>query len=1106
MTTEDFKRKLTAILSADVVGYSRLMGEDESATVKTLETYKGVMFSLIKQHRGRVVDSPGDNLLAEFGSVVDAVQCAVSIQKELQTRNAELPENRKMEFRIGINLGDVIEEEDRIYGDGVNIAARLEALADPGGICISKTAFDYIENKLPFGYRFIGEQTVKNIAKPIGAYKVLMETRLIDEEEQKAKAPFWRTKSALSLGIIVILAIGAALYWNFYLHGPSIEPASIDRMAYPLPDKPSIAVLPFDNLSGDPEQDYIGDGLSENIISALSVSSGIFVIARNSTFTYKGKPVKVQQVSEDLGVQYVLEGSIQKSGDQLKVTARIIDALSGHHLWSEVYNREMKELFQLLDEITKKITVSIGVELIGGESLRVVTESTDNLEAWKYFAKGAPLMRGGIRMEENTKAQEYLETALKHDPKYVGAMTALAATHAIDVTNGWSDSPLASMNRAFELLQKAVELDEQDPYPHAVLGVFYRVQKQHELAITEGKRAIDLNPNFAIGHMLLADTMCYSGRFDEAITLVKSAYRLDPIMMHRMNFTSLAKSLIFLGRYEEALEALEQIEENAQKAYLSAWVYQELGKEEEARAHMAKALEMTPGLSLETIKMSLPYKNPAHLQRELDAYRKAGMPERAPGAVQEKPSIAVLPFENLSSDKEQEYFSDGLSEELINKLSQVKDLQVTARTSSFYFKGKNEDMRIIGEKLGVSYLLEGSVQKSENQLRITAQLIKAEDGYHLFSKTYDRELKDIFAIQDDIAKAVTTALSITLGVGEFNRPGMTRNIEAYDLYLLASTNLLKSTPDSIQAAIDQIKRALDIDPSFYSAWIMLSKAYDQGAFIISPEHSVNFSAKAAEALKHVQTIEPNIPEVLMRTGFAHLNNGDWIEADRIFEKILNEQGHASSNVNMYYGAMKMFSGRSNEALIYLQRAKRLNPMDPSVSYLLSLALINSKRIEDAIKVDYVDYDNLIKILIELEKNNRHRAAAAIKDNYSLEGDDPNLTMLKLAAILMMEDSSVALTELHKLSRDSGIPPKTRIYMAHIASVLEDPELAFESIRDAAPNKDELLAVWHPMHKGIRQLPAFKSWIREIGLYDYWRESGEWPDLCRPVGDDDFVCE
>ena len=291
MAEEKFRRKLTAILSADVAGYSRLMAEDESATVKTLETYREVMSTLIMQHRGRVIDSPGDNLLAEFTSVVDAVQCAVAVQKEFQARNTELPENRRMEFRIGINLGDVIEEGDRIYGDGVNIAARLEGLAAPGGICISKTAFDQIESKLPLGYEYLGEQTVKNIAKPVGAYHVLME--------------------------------------------PRVTVAGKEKRALQLPKEPSIAVLPFANISGDPEQEYFSDGLTEEIITALSKVYNMFVIARNSTFAYKGKPVKVQQVGEELGVRYVLEGSVRKAGDRVRITAQLVDAATGGHLWSE---------------------------------------------------------------------------------------------------------------------------------------------------------------------------------------------------------------------------------------------------------------------------------------------------------------------------------------------------------------------------------------------------------------------------------------------------------------------------------------------------------------------------------------------------------------------------------------------------------------------------------------------------------------------------------------------------------------------------------------------------------------------------------------------------
>jgi adenylate cyclase len=382
MNTQEYKRKLTTILSADVVGYSRLMGDDESATVKTLEHYKAIMSDLIRQHRGRVVDSPGDNLMAEFTSVVDAVQCAVATQKEFQAQNADLPEHRRMQFRIGINLGDVIEEDGRIYGDGVNIAARLESLADPGGICISKTAFDQIESKLPLSYQYIGEQTVKNITKPVGSYKVVMEPRVtgVDRKELAKGAPIWRRKSVLSGAVAVLILIIGAGVWNFYWRTPKIEPASKEKMAFPLPDKPSIAVMPFINMSEDPKQEFLCDGISDEIITALSKVPRLFVVARNSTFTYKGKPVKVKQVSEELGVHYVLEGSVQKSSDRIRINAQLINALSGDHLWADSYDRELKDIFVLQDEITMKVLTSVQDKLtLGTEVLR----SQKNAE--KYF-------------------------------------------------------------------------------------------------------------------------------------------------------------------------------------------------------------------------------------------------------------------------------------------------------------------------------------------------------------------------------------------------------------------------------------------------------------------------------------------------------------------------------------------------------------------------------------------------------------------------------------------------------------------------------------------------------------------------------------------------
>jgi len=592
MNSQDFKRKLTAIFSADVAGYSRLMGEDEAATVKTLEAYKQVMFFLIKQHRGRVIDSPGDNVLAEFASVVDAVQCGVVVQKELQTRNTDLPENRKMNFRIGINLGDVIQEGERIYGEGVNVAARLESLAERGGICVSGIVYDQVKKKLNLEYSFLGKKRAKNIEEPIDVYQVLS---VPDATAQ------------------------------------SVIKAKVERMAFPLPEKPSIAVLPFTNMSGDPSQEYIGDGISENIITALSAGPGMFVIARNSTFTYKGRSIRVQQVAEELGVRYVLEGSVQKSGDRIRVTAQLIDALNGYHLWSQKYDRRMGELFELQDEITKKIVVSLQVELTHGEQARVYARSTDNLEAWSYGVRGNYLL-DRFNKEDNLKARELLETAIELDPNYVLAYVWLGATYAQAAAYGWSEDPLDSFERAHELAQKALSLDDNSPSVHTLLGQIYLFLNQHDKAISEGKVAISLDPNFSIGHAILAQTMFFSGRFEEAIQLMQKAMRLSPYYP-AFYLVFLGRSYAFMERYEEAITAFNQLHDRGLKAECAAdlgmtylaRVYAELGEEDEARALMAAALKINLTLSLESFKQGQPFRNPAHMQREVEALAKAGL-------------------------------------------------------------------------------------------------------------------------------------------------------------------------------------------------------------------------------------------------------------------------------------------------------------------------------------------------------------------------------------------------------------------------------------------------------------------------------------------------
>jgi adenylate cyclase len=531
MTTEDFKRKLTAILSADVVGYSRLMGEDEAATVKTLETYKGVMFSLIKQHRGRVVDSPGDNLLAEFGSVVDAVQCAVSIQKEIQTRNAELPESRKMEFRIGINLGDVIEEDDRIYGDGVNIAARLEALADPGGICVSKTSFDHIESKLPLGYEFLGEQMVKNIPKPIGAYRVLMEPRVTAAKgvEEKKAFSFWRRKAVLSLGIVVILAIVAVLYWYFYSHEPYIEQSSIGPEQIPttqeIKEAPkTIAVLLFDDFSPEKDQEYFVNGLSEEILNAIDQIPGLTVKARTSSFSFKGQNKSIQEIASLLGVDHVLEGSVSKDGNVLRIITRLIRVADSSCLWTETYDRQFKDIFSIREDIATNIADKFKLTL---DSLNLIG-GTEDIDAYEQYLKAKGLRSNDV--EITRQALESIDKAIDLDPEFALAWSEKAYNHILLNAFGPYSHSLAEIDAGLKAAQKSIEIEPNLADGYICFGYIKAAKKEWIEAELNFRKALEL-----IGESLSGDhdyiILFYSvaGKIKRAQELLEKMRQNDPL-------------------------------------------------------------------------------------------------------------------------------------------------------------------------------------------------------------------------------------------------------------------------------------------------------------------------------------------------------------------------------------------------------------------------------------------------------------------------------------------------------------------------------------------------------------------------------------------------
>jgi len=584
-------RKLAAILAADVVGYSRLASADEDLTLARLRTLRSDLIDpTIAVHNGRVIKRTGDGALVEFRSVVDAVRCAVEVQNGMVERNAGVPQYRRIEFRIGIHLGDVVEESDGdLMGDGVNIASRLEGVASPGAICLSEDAYRQVKARLDLSVSDLGSTQLKNIAEPIRVYSLQVGSS--------------GTKAAAA------------------------SETAASRPTTAAPPKLSIAVLPFANMSGDTEQDYFADGISEDIITALSKLSQLFVIARNSSFTFKGQNVHVQEVGAKLGVRHVLEGSVRKSGNRVRITAQLIDAATGGHLWAERFDRDLTDIFAVQDDVTQQIVGALALNLTEGDRQRLAPEHSRNTEAYDYLLRGRELWHR-LTKETNVAARDLLQRAIELDPKFASAHAFLALTHGVDYLNRWSASPPESMAQAEEAATRAVTLDGSDPWAHWALAITKLYTRRHDDAIDEAERAIVLNPNFAEGHVILGEALYYSGRSEEALESYARGKILNPyfpdVLLH---FQALAQ--FQLGRYEAAVDLLlQRLARNTvtdvSRALLAA-SYGHLGRFAEARAAWQEVLRVNPDYSLEYRRKVMPYKNPADFELMVEGLRKAGV-------------------------------------------------------------------------------------------------------------------------------------------------------------------------------------------------------------------------------------------------------------------------------------------------------------------------------------------------------------------------------------------------------------------------------------------------------------------------------------------------
>ena len=582
---ERVNRKLAAILAADVVGYSRLMGADEAGTLAALKRHREAIFDpAVAAHKGRIVKLIGGGVIVEFGSVIDAVSCALSVQRSSATTPDQRASQPIIVLRIGINLGDVIIEGDDIYGEGVNIAARLEPLAEPGGICVSSIVNESVGNRIDVRFQDGGEISVKNIDRPIRVWK-----------------------------------------WH-----PSATTSAISRsVAKPEPNvaAASIAVLPFTNMSGDPEQEYFSDGISEDIITDLSKIGGLKVIARNSSFTYKGRSVDLRTVGRDLGVRSVLEGSIRRAGKRVRITAQLIDAATSTHLWADRYDRDLTDIFEVQDEVVEKIVGALAVTLTQGEQQRLRRHGTSNVEAYECWLRARALFTRGTR-ESIVEARAMYRRAIEFDHNFAAPHAGLAFAAIADHTSGWALDSTQALLEAERWARRALELNDQEPVSHMALGNVLLWRRDHKGALAEFARMIALDPNFAQGHTATGLALMYAGEPARALEPFAIAMRLDPhypdIVLH-----FLAQANFSLGKYEiAAQQLLDRIARNPStdaSRMLLASCYGHLGRAEDARAVWAELLKVNPDFSLAQRARVLPYKNPDDFQRILEGLAKAGL-------------------------------------------------------------------------------------------------------------------------------------------------------------------------------------------------------------------------------------------------------------------------------------------------------------------------------------------------------------------------------------------------------------------------------------------------------------------------------------------------
>ena len=819
-----------------------------------------------------------------------------------------------LDFRMGVNLGDIIDDGRDIHGEGVNIAARLEALAEEGGICISGLVYESVRNRIEATYEDLGEKEVKHVSAPVRVYAVRLGA---------GEAP-------------VII-------------GDAIADVSVPVEGFG--GRSAIAVLPFDNMSGDPEQEYFADGLAEDIITQLSIWRWFPVIARNSTFALKGTSAVIKEVGEKLGAQYVVEGSVRRAGNRVRITAQLIDAPTGHHMWAEKYDRDLDDIFAVQDEITQRIVAAIEPALSGEAQRQAILVRHENLDAWEAAHRGF-WHYNTFKKEDFDQALHWFGKSIESDPNQPLAYGGLALSHMGALFRGWTSDPDRTIAELQDAGQKAIAIDDRASRGHLALGWARMFKRRFDLGVQQIERAVEVNPSLAIGHMYLGLAYIFDGRPEEAIRPIELAMRLSPNdPWFPGMLTVLSKAHFMMRDIDKAVAFGEMASDRGTHHPTSILDYANAlahaGRLREARREVERALSYSPEFSLETLRINHPFRHQADFDFAVEGLLEAGLPEGAttvpvgtePAA--EKPSIAVLPFDNLSGDPDQEAFADGMTEDLITDLSKVSGLFVVARNSSSVYKGQLVDIREAAAALGVRYVLEGSVRKSGERVRINAQLIDAATGGHLWADRYDGTIHDVFELQDEVGAEVVSALSVQLTAGEEEslRTVHTQNLDAYELFVRARATPYPPVPDRINAAREMFEQVIVMDPDFAGGYAGVANMLSFGTVFA---HGLDLAVveKAEAMARKAIDLDPTLGWSYTSLGFSLLLQGnleDGIEAAR--EAIRRQPGDADAHA--FLGMFLGMSGELAEGAVCIERAIQLNPQFVNGPYLNLLGHVNA---------------------------------------------------------------------------------------------------------------------------------------------------------------------